>query len=289
MEPIYKFKDKKIAILLSTYNGEKYLPSLLDSLLNQTSEDYHIYIRDDGSKDNTKGIIDSYSKKNDTITVIESVSNLGSKYSFLEMLKLIDSDYYMFCDQDDVWLPIKVEHTYKRMLECEKINPGKPMIVHTDLCLVDGDLNVTADSYWKYKHINTDLPHTFNFLCHYNDVTGCVMMLNKMAKEVSRPIFDIELPKHIYHDAIISIMAVKAGGKVMTLDEPTILYRRHGENETDATTKHDSSILHLSQWKDSVNIQKERYVFFKKLGYGSFLKFMLYRVLYVIIRTIKTR
>lgn len=289
MEPNYKYNDKKIAVLLSTYNGEKYLPSLLDSLLNQTSGDYHIYIRDDGSKDSTKGIIDAYDKISDKITVVKSVTNLGSKYSFLELLKLVNSDYYMFCDQDDVWLPIKVEHTYTRMLECEKLYPGKPMIVHTDLRLVDGDLNLTAESYWRYKQINTDLPHSFNFLCHYNDVTGCVMMLNNKAKEASRSIFDIELPKHIYHDAIISIMAVKAGGKVMTLDEPTILYRRHGGNETDATTKHDSSILHLSQWRDSIKTQKERYCFFKELGYGSFLKFMLYRFLYVIIRTAKKR
>lgn len=280
---------KQIAILLSTYNGEKYISQLIESLLNQTSKDFTIYVRDDGSTDSTISIINDYSFKNDNIIVIESNNNLGSKYSFLELLRIIDSDYYMFCDQDDIWLPFKVECTLNCMKEYEYLYPDIPIVVHTDLKLVDEDLNVNAKSFWHYRKIVTSLPHSFNFLCHYNDITGCTMMINRKTKMVSNIIYNLELPKFIYHDAILSIVATKYGGRVVALNIPTILYRRHGENETDATTKHKSSLRNIPMWTKELKEQKNRYSFYSQLGYGSFFKFLWYKALYVILRSLKTR
>lgn len=273
-----------IAILLSTYNGERYIKTLIESILNQSYQNFILYIRDDGSQDSTLAIIKNFCKNHSNIVLIESNENLGSKYSFLKMLSLIESDYYMFCDQDDIWLPFKIECTFNEMKKWELSHPGIPIIVHTDLKVVDSELNIKADSFWQYRRISTNIPHTFNLLCHYNDVTGCVMMINKETKSVCAQIFNLELPKFLYHDAIISIIAAKSGGFIIPLKKATILYRRHEGNETDAITKHLSSIRTITKWSNAIKEQKLKHQFFRKIGYGSFPKFLFYRVIYVILR-----
>ena len=102
-------KNKEVVILISTYNGEKYLAEQLDSLLNQTYQNIKIFIRDDGSKDKTIDIIKEYQKKSEKIFLTEG-KNIGFINSFFELLKLSNNaDYYAYCDQDDVWMEDKIE------------------------------------------------------------------------------------------------------------------------------------------------------------------------------------
>lgn len=113
---------KSVAVLLSSYNGEKYIKSQIDSLLNQTYSNMKIYIRDDCSTDNTLSIIKSYS--DDRIVIVESDKNIGYPGGFYELLRLCDKeDYYSFCDQDDVWNPEKVERAVKKL---EQLDESKP-------------------------------------------------------------------------------------------------------------------------------------------------------------------
>ena len=102
----------KVLILVSTYNGEKYLPEQLDSLYAQEGVDIHILVRDDGSKDNTIGILKNYQGSKGKMTIIEG-ENIGAGQSFLALINEAttnypDYDYYAFCDQDDVWYGNKV-------------------------------------------------------------------------------------------------------------------------------------------------------------------------------------
>ncbi|HOV15546.1 MAG TPA: glycosyltransferase, partial [Spirochaetota bacterium] len=98
----------KINILMSTYNGEKYLKEQLDSLLNQTYKNIKIYIRDDGSSDNTLNILKEYNKENKINLFVGE--NIGFVKSFFWLIKNSDNaDYYSFSDQDDVWFPGKLE------------------------------------------------------------------------------------------------------------------------------------------------------------------------------------
>ena len=103
-----------VAILMSTYNGERYLREQIDSLLNQTYKDWKLYIRDDKSTDGTVSIIEGYVRVYPDQIVYKSdgFGNLGAGCSFMQLLSSIDSDYYMFCDQDDVWMEDKIERTY---------------------------------------------------------------------------------------------------------------------------------------------------------------------------------
>ena len=100
---------EKIDVLLATYNGEKYLKEQIDSILNQTYQNIHLIISDDCSKDETQKILKEYKEKDDRITVYIQEQNLGYIKNFEFLLEKVESDYYMLSDQDDVWLPEKIE------------------------------------------------------------------------------------------------------------------------------------------------------------------------------------
>ncbi len=144
---------KKINILLSTYNGSKYLKEQLDSLLSQTYKDIEIIVRDDGSSDDTLDILKSYD-----IKLLETKQNLGAMGSFAELLSYAvansDSEYFMFCDQDDVWNSQKIEKTLEKMQGMEEKFGDIPLLVHTDLEVVDEELNTINSSFMKYQNIN---------------------------------------------------------------------------------------------------------------------------------------
>lgn len=280
---------RKIAILLSTYNGEKYLPELLESIVVQSCQDFTLYIRDDGSSDSTKDINKEYSDKHDNIEILASEGNLGPKYTFLKMLEEVNSDYVMFCDQDDVWLPTKVADTYDKMLSLEKDNPGRPIIVYTDLRIVNENLGLIAESSWKYHGFNVDLPHSFHYLCHYNDITGCTMMINRPVWNLcqgksSEPLLDV-----MYHDWFISLVSAKAGGIAVPLKKQTINYRRHEGSETDALELKTSIIHRLNETGDFFRLQKSRHEYFKGWGYGSYIKFLYYKTKLFILKQWKKK
>ena len=152
-----------VQILLSTYNGERYLGALLDSILAQTYQDWNLLIRDDGSSDGTMSVIQDYISKDSRITLLPSKENVGVISSFELLLKSSSAPYLLFCDQDDVWLPKKVDILYSCMLDEERNFPGKPLLVHSDLLVVDADLNIISNSFWEYSNINI-AQHDFNFL-----------------------------------------------------------------------------------------------------------------------------
>ena len=217
----------KILILLSTYNGSSYLKNQLDSLMSQSYKDFEIIARDDGSNDDTIEILKSYGVK-----LLESERNLGAKGSFTELLKNAvqnsDSEYFMFCDQDDVWKEDKIEKTVEKMKDLEAIYTDTPILVHSDLKVVDENLKVLDDSLWKFQHIDPKRD-AINHLLLHNVVTGCTMMINRrLAKMVTN------IPKEaIMHDWWIAMVA-NSFGKIGFVDEPLMLYRQHNSNDTGA-------------------------------------------------------
>ncbi len=149
-----------ISILLSTYKGSRYLKNQLDSLMAQTYKVFDIIARDDGSSDSTLKILKSYD-----VEVLDINQNLGAKGSFSELLSYAvansDSEYFMFCDQDDVWHDKKVEKTLAKMQEMEQQFGNIPLLVHTNLEVVDESLNTINDSFMNFQKIN---PMKINFI-----------------------------------------------------------------------------------------------------------------------------
>lgn len=227
--------NKQVAILMSTYNGEEYLGEQIESIIKQSYKNWHLYIRDDGSKDRTVNIIKDYAKSDDRITFFNEgrIQNIGVTRSFMDMFSHVNADFYMFSDQDDYWKKDKVQHTLNEMLE--QNYQLEPICVHTDLQVVDA--NLQGDEVMNGSYIWHDFPH----LLFCNCVTGCTMMMNQQLKNIMY--FDrIDYDKIYLHDWWIALVAA-AFGKVVYLDEATIMYRQHGSNVVGSNEK--NTIGHL--------------------------------------------
>lgn len=213
-----------IAILLATYNSERYLHELMDSLFNQTVKDFVCYIHDDGSKDNTKTILKEYKLKYPShIRILEYAPTGSAKANFMSMLKYIDEDYAMFCDHDDVWMKNKIEVSLKRIKEIEG---NEPALVFADMVVVDEELNIINPSFMKYTGINP-LNTSLNMLLVSNVVPGCTTIMNKKLYTIARKCTN---NLHIrMHDQWCAMVAA-ATGKIVYLDKPVLLYRQHFDN-----------------------------------------------------------
>lgn len=219
-------ENDQIDILLSTYNGSRYLQELMISIINQTYQNWQLHIRDDGSTDDTIDIIRNFAMQfpNQIIYINDHYNNLGPSTSFSKLMEYSKANFIMFCDQDDIWLNNKVELTLEKMRLLEKETPNKPILVHTDMTVVDKDLQVISDSFWSFQGLNPSY-QSLNHLLVQNMVTGCTMMINKRLKELTYPIPD----QAIMHDWWIALVASIYSG-IHHVNVPSILYRQHGEN-----------------------------------------------------------
>ncbi len=217
-----------VDILLSTYNGERYLADLLDSIAAQTHSDWRLLVRDDGSTDRTVEIIKSFDARlpGRVRLIREPDGNIGAARNFSSLLSRSDADYIMFADQDDVWLADKVAVTLERMQKLEQEHGSDTArLVHTDLTVVDENLAKIADSFWNYQHLNPENGRILSRALVANTATGCSIMINKRLKDLALPI-----PQEaIMHDWWLALVA-SALGRVDYVPRPTILYRQHSTN-----------------------------------------------------------
>lgn len=231
-----------IDILLATYNGENYLSQQIDSIITQTCKDWQLLIRDDLSTDNTVNIIKNYARKySDKIRLLEdNKEHLGLVHNFETLLESAQNEFIMFCDQDDIWLPNKIELTLNAMKEAEQASPNTALLIHTDLKVVDEALNPIAESFWKLHRISPERDCRLTKIIYRNIVTGCTVMINKKAKEISMPF----PPEVSIHDWWIAINVAKYG-KITHIEAPTVLYRQHTANIIGAkkSLKEDALLL----------------------------------------------
>lgn len=224
-----KDKTPLVDILLSTYNGSSYLEDLLKSIKAQTHNNWRLLIRDDGSNDNTVEIIKAFSSEN-IIFLKDEKQRLGPCQSFAEISARSIADYVMFCDQDDVWLNEKIELTLKKMREAESKHGNAPVLVYTDMKVVDKDLKIVSQSFWRHQYLNPAF-NALNHLLLMNVAAGCTMMMNKKLAALAFPI-----PRNIkLHDWWVALTA-SALGRIEYVNAPTMLYRQHGENITGTQT-----------------------------------------------------
>ena len=171
----------KVTILMSTYNGENFLAEQIESIQQQTYTDWTLLIRDDGSKDKTREIIKRFALEDDRITFVnpDQTENLGVIKSFFTLLKYQESDYYLFSDQDDTWLPEKLS---LQLEEASRYSSDKPLLVYTDLKVVNQDLEVIHESMIRTQsdHANTKLVQEMT----ENTVTGGVSLINHALAEL---------------------------------------------------------------------------------------------------------
>jgi rhamnosyltransferase len=267
----------EIAILMATYNGEKYIAEQIDSIVNQSFQDWTLYIRDDGSNDSTLKIVENYNDPR-IVVVADNRGNLGTKNSFLHLLSIVDSAYYMFSDQDDVWKKNKIMLSYNKMKEAEKekgTTPDTPILVHTDVEIVDASLHTIEKSHWKTKRINPNIYVTFNYLTVFSFIIGMTMLFNRSSKKYIFPIH----PEAGMHDSWTAAMIAKQG-KIVPVEETTSLYRQHASNLLGAQTKEEQRLAYkIKNLSKVYQINKEKAMRIKRMGFGSPLKYVYYKAL----------
>ncbi|MCH1642345.1 glycosyltransferase family 2 protein [Paenibacillus timonensis] len=213
-------------ILLSTYNGEKYLTDQINSLLAQEDINFHLLIRDDGSKDATIPIIKTFIRSiSGKITLMEA-KNVGAKNSFFELIKqsansLDNYDFFAFCDQDDIWKKQKLCRAANLL---SKESPNLPLMYCSSTQMVDSELNKLR--IWP----NTPKkPLTVYNALVENVAVGCTTVLNGRALEMLAANLPSNLNHVIMHDWW-AYLTVSALGRVIFDSEPSIHYRQHSNN-----------------------------------------------------------
>ena len=262
----------EIAILMATYNGETYLREQLDSLMSQTFRNWTLYIQDDFSTDSTVAIIKEYQERYSNIVLLDHDQKLGAMGNFVLMLEKVDADYFLFCDQDDVWIENKVALSLNEIKTLEDENPGKPVVVFTDLRVVDASLGEISSSFWEYMNINPKKLSTFARLGARRLATGCTMCFNRLAKSVSLPVS----ANAYMHDAWVVLSVSKQGGVMKGIPIPMVLYRQHASNVLGAVR---SGLM--KKFTDLKNVWRENmkvYRMLKDLQYGSFPKYVYYKI-----------
>lgn len=205
----------KVQILMSAYNGEKYLEEQLESLLYQTYSNIEIIIRDDGSTDGTEKLLKIYEENHSNIKVIRE-ENVGVVDSFFGLLKKSDAEYIAFCDQDDIWMKQKVE-----MAVLALSGENMPAVYCGNKLLVNADLEEMgiADT----QRMNPG----FGNAVVENIATGCTILINRKLAEILKE----HIPKHaILHDWWCYLVASYCG-KVIYDQTPYIYYRQHENNQ----------------------------------------------------------
>jgi len=275
-----------LAILLSTYNGERFLAEQLDSLLRQTWQDFIIIARDDGSSDGSPALLAEYAAKHpERFRLLPGDgNNLGACASFAQLLSHaleqgleaapepgygLRADpglapdpelasgvvsgtgtrldrapaYFLFCDQDDIWHEDKIERQMALMRQTEADDASLPVLVHSDLEVVDAESRPIAPFFTADQGLNIQR-NGFAELAISNLVTGCTALANRALARRALPI-----PREaIMHDWWLALTA-SAFGKLVYSAEPTVRYRQHDANTIGASRHTPAKLTRLSHWR----------------------------------------
>ena len=216
-------KKKYIDILMATYNGETYLKEQIESILNQTHKDFRLIISDDCSKDSTREILSKYAKKDKRIKIYKQEKNLGYVKNFEFLLSKVENEYYMFSDQDDVWLPDKVKKSLETLIETNSD------LAFSDLVVVDEKLDVIEESFLQYCGLTERVKKEQKYDTYYlhNSIAGCTIIGRKsmIDKIIPMP----ENTKFVIHDYWMGLISASYG-KIAYIDRKDILYRQHDNN-----------------------------------------------------------
>lgn len=261
----------RIAVLLATYNGSAYLQEQLNSILSQFVDSFYtlnIYIRDDGSTDNTVILIQEMLSKYSNIYFMQDGLKLGARLSFAKLLSNVEADFYFLCDQDDIW------HSDKVSISLESISYySVPALFFTDLNLVDEKGNSLGFSFWQHQKIKTSFFSNPNNFIYNSLITGCSVVINKKLRD-SFITLTIPWDDIFYHDQMLSILAAKIGS-ISFSTSCTIDYRQHSNNAVGSSKfsfidKFRIGCLYISKIDSLRAVLKWYHISFFRFVFGKF-------------------
>lgn len=218
--------NKQVAVVMATYNPNiEFFVKQIHSIKEQTYTNWECIVIDDCSSNEKFEEIKQIIAEDVRFTLHQNKVNLGSYHTFEEGLKLIANsqhEYICFCDQDDIWLPRKIEILVK------EFDDSQISCVHSDLQLIDADDNLIHPSCWQFEGRNTEI-YDSQLLILRNTITGCSMMFRKTVLEMALPFPKQQIKNSFHHDLWIALISLKHG-VIKPIYEPLVLYRQHGNN-----------------------------------------------------------
>lgn len=208
-----------VAVLLSTYNGERFLEALLDSILIQQNVRLSLLIRDDGSTDKTDAILKRYQRHNSSIQLLEG-GHVGVRQSYAAlMLAAPKADYYAFADQDDVWFADKIARAVTMMESQDRRDTRK----------LYGAAKVVTDEQLHPRFTETyQFINDFDCALRGNRISGCTIVFNKAFFDFVQQ--DFTSNTDYYHDSWVVRVAILTGARIFYDPEPCVYYRQHEAN-----------------------------------------------------------
>lgn len=231
-----------ITIIMAVYNGHEYIREQLESLKDQTYTEWRLVIRDDRSSDKTAEIVKKFSDEveQEVIFKVNEKPSGSAKNNFALLINdAKESDYVMFCDQDDIWKKDKIEITFNKMKQAEeRYGRDFPLLVHGDVEVIDENGNINADSMFEMSHINADskLPQ----ILIQNHVTGCTMMCNK---KLIAGISEYASSEYIIMHDYLAALYASVFGKIEVIRKPLLSYRQHSGNSVGAKNNNNPVYL----------------------------------------------
>ena len=220
-------------VLLACYNGEAYLPPLLNSLSGQTGAEFRVLMQDDGSRDGTPELLRRQAEADDRFRLVsDGGAGRGAVGNFWSLLGQAEGDYAALCDQDDLWHADRLQAGLAAMAAAEaRWGKGTPLLIHSDARVVDAGGRTLHGSFfahqgWDFRAV--ELPR----LLVQNNVTGCTVLMNRPLRELALRCGN---PAEMYmHDWFLALTAA-AFGHVVCIPRPLVDYRQHGDNEMGAS------------------------------------------------------
>ena len=206
---------------MATYNGSQFLDQQIESILAQSYTDWKLSIRDDGSTDETPALLRKWAQRDTRIeVVVDDYGRRGFNGNFSALTEWASSKFIMYCDQDDVWLPQKIERMVERMVNAEIHLGPIPLLIHSDSKVVDENLNVLQEAFIGRRGLRTDITG----ILLANSCQGACMMINQPLR--SELLHAAQVLPYDYRAALLA----SAIGRRIFIAESLMLYRQHGAN-----------------------------------------------------------
>ena len=215
-----------IEVVLPTFNGAAYLAEQVASIHQQTLRPQRLLVRDDCSSDGTQALLAVLQQRYGSwLHLLPCEKNLGCTANVNRLLQATEAPYVALADQDDVWLPHKLEASLALLQKSERRHEiDQPLLVHSDLTLIDVDGHALGCTYLQRQRLDPLLTSPEHLL-FTNVVTGCTVLLNRALLNQALPI----PPEALMHDWWLALVASHLG-QITFLSDPTVLYRQHGAN-----------------------------------------------------------
>lgn len=227
----------QVTVVLSAYNGGRYIAEQIESIRGQSLTGWNLVVRDDGSRDDTVNVVKGLIARDPRISLMDDAhGNLGPWASFGKLLSHAcdrGADYVFISDQDDVWLPTKMEQQLNLLRETARSGGGEtPALVHSDLEVVDGDLRPLHPSFSAFQRMSYSTKDPLRTLLIHNAIAGCTVALNRPLLEAALP-----LPAGCLHDWWVALCAA-GWGTIRCTPAATVRYRQHASNVIGAGSRH---------------------------------------------------